>query len=71
MGIREIAYDIIDNFSEEQLKGFILMCRGLVDIEIPNEETLEAFEEVEEMIKNPEKYKGYTDIDELFNDLNS
>ncbi len=35
-----------------------------------NAETEAAFAEVEEMKKHPELYKGYTDIDELFEDLN-
>lgn len=65
MSIRKIAYDIIDNLTEEQIKGFILMCRGIVNMEIPNEETLEAFAEVEDMKKNSEKYKGYSDVDEM------
>lgn len=34
-----------------------------------NKETEEAFAEIEQMKKNPEQYKGYTDIDELFEDL--
>lgn len=34
-----------------------------------NAETEAAFSEVEEMKKHPELYKGYTDIDELFEDL--
>ncbi|WP_312699494.1 type II toxin-antitoxin system RelB/DinJ family antitoxin [Sedimentibacter sp.] len=36
---------------------------------IPNKETLEAFEEVEEMEKNPEKYKSYTNVDEMITEL--
>lgn len=34
-----------------------------------NAETEAAFAEVEEMKKHPDLYKGYTDIDELFEDL--
>ena len=34
-----------------------------------NSETEAAFAEVEKMKKHPELYKGYTDIDELFQDL--
>lgn len=37
--------------------------------EQPNKETLEAFAEVEEMKKNPDKYKGYTDVDDMMRDL--
>lgn len=37
--------------------------------EIPNEDTIEALAEVEEMERHPEKYKGYTDIDEMMKEL--
>lgn len=37
--------------------------------EIPNETTLAALKEAEEMKKHPEKYKWYTDVDELIKDL--
>ena len=37
--------------------------------EIPNEDTIEALAEVEEMERHPERYKGYTDIDEMINEL--
>ena len=35
----------------------------------PNQETLEAIREVEQMKKNPENYKGYTDVDEMMKEL--
>lgn len=35
----------------------------------PNEKTLKALKEVEEMENNPEKYKGYDSIDSLMEDL--
>jgi len=41
-------------------------------LEIPNKETLAAIKEVEEMKemkKHPERYKTYTDADELFKDI--
>ncbi len=34
-----------------------------------NKETLQAMEEVEDMINHPNKYKGYTDIDEMFEEI--
>lgn len=37
--------------------------------ETPNAETLAAMAEVEEMKKHPEKYKSYTDVDEMFREL--
>lgn len=36
--------------------------------EIPNAETLDAFAETEEILKNPKKYKSYTDVNELIKD---
>ena len=35
----------------------------------PNQETLEAIREIEEMKKNPENYKGYTNVDEMMKEL--
>lgn len=37
--------------------------------DIPNGKTLSAIDEVEEMEKNKEKYKGYKDIDGLLDDI--
>ena len=37
--------------------------------DFPNDKTLSAINEVEEMEKNPEKFKGYDDIDDLVEDL--
>ena len=35
----------------------------------PNEKTLKALKEVEDMKKNPSKYKSYTDVDEMMKDI--
>ena len=40
-----------------------------VSREIPNEETIAAFNEVEEMKKNPSIGKSYTDVDKMMEDL--
>lgn len=37
--------------------------------EVPNKKTIAAFKEVEKMKKHPEKYKSYTSVEELFEDL--
>jgi len=37
--------------------------------ETPNAETIAALKEAEDMKKHPEKYKGYTDLDEMWADL--
>ena len=36
-----------------------------------NDETLEAIKEALEMIKNPDKYKSFNNVEELMEDLNS
>lgn len=36
-----------------------------------NDETLNAIKEALEMIKNPEKYKSFNNVDELMEELNS
>lgn len=38
-------------------------------VDIPNETTLKALSELEEMEKNPEKYTSYNSVDELMEDL--
>ena len=40
-----------------------------VSREIPNEETIAAFNEVEETKKNPSIGKSYTDVDKMMEDL--
>lgn len=37
--------------------------------EMPNEETIEAFKEVDEMKKNPSIGKSYTDVDKMMEEL--
>ncbi|MEZ3454540.1 MAG: hypothetical protein K1W17_09240 [Oscillospiraceae bacterium] len=66
MSTREIAYNIIDCMSEEQLSAFIALFGNAADV--PNEETLEAMREADRIAHDP-NVKGYTDIDELMRDL--
>lgn len=40
-----------------------------VKLDTPNEETLAAMSEVEEMKKNPSAYKSYTNVDDMMEDL--
>lgn len=40
-----------------------------VTLDIPNKETLATIQEVEEMKKNPSAYKGYTDVEDMLEDL--
>jgi len=36
-----------------------------------NKETIDAINEVKEMLKNPEKYESYNSVKELMEDLNN
>lgn len=40
-----------------------------IGAEVPNAETLEAIEEVEQMKKNPSIGKAYTDVDQMMEEL--
>lgn len=40
-----------------------------VRIDVPNQETLEAFKEIEEMKKNPSAYKRYTNVRKMMEEL--
>ncbi len=59
---------------EEAINLFLEKCIECNDIpfsyEEPSEQLLEAFSEMEEMENNPEKYKRYDNLDDLFRDLN-
>ncbi|MGN0607590.1 MAG: hypothetical protein ACI4J6_00170 [Oscillospiraceae bacterium] len=47
MSTRELAYRIIDSFSDEQLEGFILLFKGLIpSVDELNEETRAALDDV-------------------------
>lgn len=67
MSTKELVYSLIDHMTDEQLEALVLYIKGLS--EQPNEETAEALREVEDMKKNPEKYKGYDDVDLMFKEL--
>ena len=67
MSTKELVYSLIDHMTDEQLEALVLYIKSLS--EQPNEETAEALREVEDMKKNPEKYKGYDDVDLMFKEL--
>ncbi len=37
--------------------------------EVPNADTIAAMNEAEDMVKHPEKYKSYTDVNAMMQDL--
>ncbi len=69
MSMRELALNIINMMSEEQLASFVSLFRVMVP-DIPNEETEAAMEETEELLKNPDA-KMFSSVDELFAELRS
>ena len=76
--IKDQAEEIFSNFGitvTDAVNIFLhkaIMVHGLpfdVCIPTPNEETLKALEEVEQMKKNPSLSKSYTNIDEMMKEL--
>ena len=50
----------------------VILTNGLpfeVKLNMPNQETLEAMEEVRSMKQNPENYSGYADANAMFRDI--
>jgi DNA-damage-inducible protein J len=50
----------------------VVRKRGIpfeISLDIPNDETLEAIEEVKRMKKDPSAYKSYTDVDQMMKEL--
>ena len=71
MSTKEYVYSLIDCMSEAQLKALAEFITSFSDVKepTPNAETLEALNEVKDMKRFPEKYKGYDDVDEMFKEL--
>ncbi len=40
-----------------------------IKAEVPNKETIKAIKEAENIAAHPEKYKSYTDVDEMIEEL--
>ena len=53
------------------LKQMVYECSFpfAISREVPNAVTLPAMRESEEMRRNPDKYKGYSDVDEMIGDI--
>ncbi len=69
---REIynQYKSIITANGESVKGNIVRyMMNVIDLKMPNPETVLAIEEVEEMKKNPDAYKSYDSVDELFENI--
>ena len=67
MSTREMAYNVIDIMTEEQLSEFLRNYLGLD--ETPNSDTLESLLELRYMEQHPEEYKTYENAENLFKDI--
>lgn len=72
--LQELAADLgmdVTTFFTVYAKKAVRMWKIPFEIsgDIPNKETLEAFEEVERMKKNPSIGKSYTDVDQMIKEL--
>lgn len=64
------AFKSIITRSGENVKGNIVRyMKSVIQYDIPNAETIAAIEEVQEMKKNPSRYKTYNSFEELLEDL--
>ncbi len=71
MSTREKIIYLIDKIDDSELDTVCKVVEkfAFAHGEVPNDDTIEALAETEEMEKSPEKYKGYTDIDEMMREL--
>ena len=69
MSTRDMALNIVNLMDEEQLLGFVALFRSIVS-DIPNEDTLAAMEEAEQMLQDPNAQR-FTSVDGLFAELRS
>ena len=69
MSTRDMALNIVNLMDEEQLLGFVTLFRGVVS-DIPNDETIAAMEEAEEMLNDPDAQK-FSSVQDLFAELRS
>ncbi len=63
-------YKSIISANGENVKGNIVRyMMNVIALKMPNAETILAIQEVQEMKKNPDAYKSYDTVDELFEDI--
>lgn len=67
--VRDMALDIFEGLTREQLIEFIRAFGGLNLSEPADDETLLLLAEMRYMERHPERYKSYHSVEELFADL--
>ena len=66
MSTKETVISILDMLTEEQLMDVLVFAEDFLK---PNDKTVKAIEETEYILKHPEEFKSYTNVNELFEDL--
>lgn len=69
MSTRDIALNIVNMMSEDQLRGFVTLFQPIVS-DIPNEETVAAMDEAEALLNDPNAMR-FSSVDDLFEELRS
>lgn len=69
MSSRDMAINIINQMDENQLDGFVKLFSPIIS-NIPNDDTIKAIEETEELLKSDTTEKFYS-VKDLFEDLAS
>lgn len=68
MSTREMAYNLIDSMTDEQLNSFVSLFKGIINTNTPNEETKKVLNDIE----NGENLsRTFTSVRELMEDLNA
>ena len=69
MSTRDIAINIVNMMSEDQLRGFVTLFQPVVS-DVPNEETIAAMKEAEALLGDPDAMR-FSSVDDLFEELRS
>ena len=67
LATKDIALSIVNMMSEEQLQSYVNLFQGIIS-DIPNDETVSAMQEAEEMLKDPDAVR-FNSVDDLFAEL--
>ena len=69
MSTKDMALNIVNMMTEEQFRGFVTLFQPVVS-DIPNEETLAAMQEAEDLLDDPNAMR-FSSVDDLFEELRS
>lgn len=60
---------LLDSVPEYKIDSVLAYIQGLIAYETPNDETIAALNEAEDMKAHPEQYKRYSSFDELLGEV--